>query len=927
MTPQVFAAKWKGSTQTERAAAQEHFLDICSMLDVTSPNAADPTGEWYAFEKGAKKQSGQDGFADVWKRKYFAWEYKRKKKDLKEAYKQLSDYREALENPPLLVVCDLNRFEVHTNFTGTIKKVYEFDLDDFAADATEPLRVLRGVLTDPDSLKPDATREQLTELAAQDFAKLAFRLDKRGHEPHEIAHFLNRLTFCLFAEDAGLLPANLLEGLAENTRLDPPAFAAGLQDLFSKMSHGGGLFGAEKIDWFNGGLFDSDEVLLLETLEIDLLRYVGQLDWSQIEPAIFGTLFERGLDPNKRAQLGAHYTHPDEIARVVEPVLMMPLRREFDAMKQQVELLLSKGTPIRMGKGRRAASAPVKLFENFLERLRSVRVLDPACGSGNFLYIALRSVKDLEREALAWGALVLNLSAFPQVGPSIVAGLEVNEYAAELARVTIWIGHIQWMIQNGYSYERDPILKPLDNIKTTDALLTVNESGAVDETAWPDAEFIIGNPPFLGSRLLRRRLGHEYVERLFRQFGGRVPGAADLVVYWHEKARAMVEEGRARRVGLLATQGIRGGKSRTVLERMKETGDIFAAWSDEPWVLDGAAVRVSIICFDDGSEPERFLDGEPVLAINSDLTSGLDLTEAVPLKESTGIAHYGDVKGGPFEITDAQAKKLLAQPNPDGRKNDDVVRPWINALDLTRRPRNMWIIDFGYDMSMEEAAKYEGPFEYVKKVVKPVRDEVRRKKYREIWWIHSEPVKAMRAAIATLPRYIVTPQTSKHRIFGWVDGNTIADHAVVVIATSDDYLFGVLHSRFHQLWALRKGTQLEDRPRYTPTTTVETYPFPEAAESQARSIAELAAELDKRRRDWLNPPQIGGAELEVRTLTNLYNDPPTWLQMLHEKLDAAVADAYGWPPTLSDDEALAQLLDLNKARAAKPRSGPVQGTL
>lgn len=935
LSPSEFVAKWKGVTRSERAASQSHFIDICRMLDVAAPLDADPHGDWYAFEKGAEQifiddpdAEPGDGFADVWKREHFAWEYKGKRKNLEAAYKQLLRYRESLENPPLLVVCDLDRFEVHTNFTGTIKQKREFDLDALKAEPAKWMGVLRAVLTDPEQLRPEVSPEKLTEHAAGEFVKLADQLRGRDHDPHAVAHFLSKLLFCLFAEDAGLLPRGLIEKLAENHRLKPERFNSALQDLFAAMTKSGGTFGAEVIEWFNGGLFDSDEVLPLETDEIDLLRWVGVLDWSQIEPAIFGTLFERLLDPDKRGQLGAHYTDKESIDRVVQPVLIDPLRREFEAMKGRVLKLLEKKKPeggaarpktVRPGGRVRAPSvAGAKDFHDFLERLRSIRVLDPACGSGNFLYVALRELKNLEREAIEWGSLHLGLTEVPRVDPSVLLGIEINDYAAELARVTIWIGEIQWMLQNGFSYLKDPILQPLDNILNQDALLSYDEDGKAHEAEWPEAEFIIGNPPFLGSRLLRRHLGSEYVEDLFKVFRDRVPGAADLVVYWHEKARALVEEGRAQRVGLLATQGIRGGASRRVLDRIKKSGDIFMAWSDERWVVEGAAVQVSIIGFDDGSETSRILDGAEVTEINPDLTTGVDLTAAVPLVESMGIAFYGDVKAGPFDISDELATLMLKEPNPDGRSNKDVIKPWINATDIVGRPRNKWVIDFGVDMSLDEAAKYEAPFEHVKEHVKPVRDQVRRARYRDYWWLHAEPVVGMREAIAPLPRFIVTPQTSKHRLFAWVTGETIPDHAVVVIARADDYMFGVLHSRFHELWARRKGTQLreaESGARYTPTTTVETFPFPLPTSEGEGEIGSLAAELAQRRADWINPPDISSASLETRTLTNLYNEPPTWLLQLHEKLNAAVAAAYGWLADLTDDEILERLLALNLERA------------
>ena len=336
-------------------------------------------------------------------------------------------YREALENPPFLVVCDLDRFEIHTNFTNTIKAVHRFDLNDIERDPVDPLRLLRAVMTSPDELRPEITPDQLTQLAAQDFAKLASRLRDRDHEPHAVAHFLNRLLFCLFAEDAGLLPSGLVERIAEATRLDPPAFSSSLRDLFAKMSEKGGFFGVEQIQWFDGGLFDTDEVLPITTEEIDMVRWVGQMDWSQIEPAIFGTLFERGLDPSKRSQLGAHYTDRGSIERVVEPVVIAPLKREFEAMKERVTALLEKGSSPTTTKARiKTQSKPAKEFQSFLERLRAVQVLDPACGSGNFLYVALRSLKDLEREIILWGSQTFGVTEFPRVGPQNVLGIELR---------------------------------------------------------------------------------------------------------------------------------------------------------------------------------------------------------------------------------------------------------------------------------------------------------------------------------------------------------------------------------------------------------------------------------------------------------------------------------------------------------------------
>ncbi len=819
LTPAEFATKWLGNTQTERATAQEHFVDLCRMLGFPTPNEQDPSGTDYAFEKGVAKTAGGDGFADVWRRGYFAWEYKRKKKDLDAAYAQLLQYREALENPPILVVCDLDRFIVRTNFTNTPTTVYEFSLDDLLTDPKGPLRILRAVMERPEELKPGKTREELTGEAAEQFASLAERLRERGHEPQAVAHFLNKLLFCMFAEDSGLLPGGLLQRLAAGAKDSPGSFTDALGDLFSKMSQSGGMFGADRIQWFNGGLFDDGEVLPLTGEEIATVDRVSRLDWSQVEPAIFGTLFERGLDPSKRSQLGAHYTDRAAIMRLIEPVLMEPLRRDFETTREKVEGLLAAGKPTtaRAAVSKRT-QAVYKEFQAFLDRLRAVRVLDPACGSGNFLYLALQALKDLEREAILWASLTMGVPMqLPEVGPQAVHGIELNSYAAELARVVIWIGEIQWMLGNGFAYVRDPILRPLDNIETRDAVLDVADADNPREPVWPEADVIVGNPPFLGGKMMRANLGDEYVDALFRVWQGRVPREADLVCYWHEKARAMVEEGNVQRVGLLATQGIRGGASRKVLERVKDTGDIFFAWSDEEWVVEGAAVHVSFIGFDDGAQKTRTLNGQLVTTINANLSTGLDITRAHRLAENLGVAFMGDTKGGPFEVSAQVAHKLLASPNPDGRSNTRVVRPWANTLDVTRRPRDMWIIDFGAGMTINEAALYEAPFEYVKSHVKPKRDASRSKIQQ--WWRHERPREDMRTALRGLARFVVTPTTSKHRLFVWMDAITLPDHQLIVFAHDDDYFFGALHSAVHELWARGQGTQLrevESGFRYTP---------------------------------------------------------------------------------------------------------------
>ena len=956
-----FAAKWRDNARRERASSQEHFIDLCRMLGVQTPNEADPSGEWYTFEAGAERLStGNRGWADVWKRRHFGWEYKGDHADLAAAYRQLLDYREDLANPPALVVSDMDRIEVHTNFTDTRPTVHSLTLEDLAAggDKTaEALRILRAVMSEPQALRPRQTPDEVTEAAASRFAEIARSMQQRGHEPEPVAHFLNRVLFCLFAEDVGLLPKQLVTNMITARSDDPQAFAEGLIEVFRRMSdrEASRFFGNDRIEWFNGGLFDDDSVLEFTRAELRTVAQASALDWSQVEPAILGTLFERGLDPDKRGQLGAHYTDREKILMVVEPVVMTPLRREFEAMQDRVDGLMKgrePSPPTRQGQRRRQLPKWEQNAEaewsGFLERLRTVRVLDPACGSGNFLYVTLRLLKDLEQEAIRWGAERLRVTGeFPRVDPHNVLGIEINPYAKELAGVAIWIGHIQWMLDHGYGFPRDPVLQPLDNIELRDAILARDEDGAPVPATWPKAEFIVGNPPFLGWNLMRPSLGDDYVDVLSLVWHDAVPGGADLVCYWHELARRQIASGECRRAGLLATNSIRGGANRVVVDRVKESGDIFMAWSDEPWVVEGAAVRVSIIAQDDGTDLGRVLNGLPVANVNTDLTGDLDLTAADPLHEMQRLAFTGVVKGGSFDIPGEFAREMLVEPtNVNGRTNEDVVFPWYNGSDLTGRPRDMFLIDF-HGHSEQEAAEYQHPFKHILKEVRPIRSKNRRKWRRERWWLHNEPVPGMRTALAALSRFVATPTLSKHRVFVWMSPPLIPDHQLVVTARDDDYAFGVLHSRAHELWSLRTGTSLEDRPRYTPTTTFETFPFPwplnapdEALKPEQRkhrdAIGEAARELDVKRRLWLNPPEWVREEPDVipslpprllpvdehaekqlrkRTLTNLYNQRPTWLANLHATLDVAVFAAYGWPPDSGDDEMLERLLALNLERA------------
>lgn len=969
MTPQQFIAKWQKADLSERSAAQQHFLDLCELLEQPKPAEADPEGTHYTFERGAHKMDGGEGWADVWLRGHFGWEYKGKRKDLAAAYRQLLQYREALENPPLLVVCDLDRFEVHTNFTGTAKKVYAFSL----ADLGDPpnLDVLRRLFTDPESLKPGLTAERITRQAAERIGQVADSMRLRGIPAPRAAHLLMKLMFCMFAEDIGLLPANMFSRMLANCKTDPDRLTRQLAALFEAMAHGGD-FGADPVLHFNGGLFADAEVEMLTVSEIQHLSDANIHNWADVEPSIFGTLFERLLDPAKRSQIGAHYTSRADIETIVKPVIMQPLRREWAEVQSRCDALWPRiqeesrrqaGKKIVLGRTTKASkprAAFDKLISDFVQRLSHVRILDPACGSGNFLYVAINLLLDLEKEVIAYGA-AHGLTQLPQVRPTQLAGIEINRYAQELAQVVIWIGYIQWMHHNGFNPPRNPVLDPIESVRCMDAILDLSDPEHPTEPEWPEADFIVGNPPFLGGNLLRQHLGERYVDALATVWGGRVPRGADLCCYWFAKGREAVARGCGSRVGLLATQGIRGGENRDVLKRICQTGAIFFAQSDRDWVLDGANVHVSMVGFDDGGEKSRELDGMRVAEIHANLTAHCDVTRAQKLPENMGVCLRPPEKGGKFELDEAIAAQMLQSPNPNGRPNSDVVFPWMNAAAFVGAREHFWIVDFHADFDEERASQYESPFEWVRTNVREFRQRNRYENLRRAWWVLRRPGAELRAAQLKQQRLLWTPMVSKHRIFAWAPAIIQPDKTIYAFASADDFFLGLVHGRPHECWARSQASQLREREsglRYTPTTCFETFPFPEPSGGLRDAIAAAARELDELRNRWLNPPEWtreeilefpGSAEgpwrryvtnpdsrgigtvryprvvpkdtecashLAKRTLTKLYNERPTWLDLAHKKLDAAVFAAYGWPPDLSDEQILERLLALNLERAA-----------
>ncbi|WP_016970554.1 class I SAM-dependent DNA methyltransferase [Pseudomonas tolaasii] len=954
MTPDEFIQKWAKVLEPtapegaqERALYQQHFLDLCSLAGQRSPLVADPKGESFRFEKPVAKMSEGKGYADVWKRGHFGIEYKGPHGNLSRAYVQLKNYADSLENPPLLVVSDMRRIVIHTNFTSTVHKTYEIEYTE--VDKPENLATLRALFHEPEKLRPGVTRADVTREAAAKFAELTSQLAERKHDAQDVAHFLNRLIFCMFAEDCGLLPDRCFYKAIEACVDDPHSFTEVISSLFRAMSKGGRV-GYTKIDWFNGGLFDSDIVIPLTRDEIISLLHAARLDWSEIEPAIFGTLFERGLDPSKRSQLGAHYTDPETILRIIRPVISEPLEQEWEVDRAAIQELLDRASTAsnKGGAATKFQTAAENIYKLYLERLDTFRVLDPACGSGNFLYLALKTLKDFEKKVRADAALLgFHPEALFHTGPHNLLGIEINPYASELARVSIWIGELQWMIANGYGYGKNPILKTLHNIENRDALLNADHSVA----SWPKTTVIIGNPPFVGGVKKRRELGNDYFTYLSNAYSSSVPNKCDLVCYWFEKARQALLNDDAVRVGLVATNTIRQQGNRRVIERIVSSASIYEAWTHQPWVNEGASLQVALVCFAlPGGHSAIRLNDESVAEIHADLRGstvlgGNDLSTASRLLQNSGQSFFGLSLAGKFTINEKLANEWLTLPNPNGKPNSDVLKPLYIGSDITGRWNGRWVIDFGTSMTESQASMYEKPFEHVKLHVKDVRSANRRPARANMWWKHGEARPGMRAMLNGHSRFIVTSEKSKHRFFEWLPASVAPEHRLIVFPRSDDTFFGILSSSIHVTWALEVGSALEDRPAYATRTCFETFPFPDemtpdipastyADNPKAQRIASAAAKLVEARENYLNPPmwidrvpaKVPGypdrivakpefaAQLKERTLTNLYNTNPHWLELLQRDLDNAVFEAYGWPLGLSKNDIVDRLFALNQVR-------------
>ncbi|MCG3195523.1 MAG: hypothetical protein DIJKHBIC_04806 [Thermoanaerobaculia bacterium] len=1082
----AFIARWNASGAAERANKDLFLSELCDVLGVERPHpvSGNPGEDRYVFEKdalishaGGKVSTGK---IDLYKEGCFLLEAKQGSERshsklgtarrgtpgwniaMRDAFGQALLYAKTFDAPPpFLVVCDIGHcFDLYADFGGTWNYRNFPDAQRhrlFLADLARHAGLLRTVFTDPHSLDPARNAAAVTREIAAHLAELARSLETGGHGGERIASFLMRCLFTMFAEDVGLLPPGIFtRALEEDWIPNPSRFPEEIEALWRLMDTGGTLFRLGRIRRFNGGLFSNPEALPLSRQDLERLLEAARASWVEVEPAIFGTLLERALDPRERHALGAHFTPRPYVERLVRQVLEEPLRAEWDVVRAEVRQLIESGT-------KSGAERALESVHAFHKRLAETRVLDPACGTGNFLYVTLDLMKRLESEVLG---LLADLGETRQLleleGLTVTLaqfqGIEIKPWAKEIADLVLWIGYLQWQLRTGGGGGAigEPVLREYGNIECRDAVLAsrgvekvldeadqevtrwdgetmkvspVTGEPVPDESArvsvvryleprkayWPVADFVVGNPPYIGNWMMRRTLGDGYVEAL-RKAHRDVPETADLVMYWWNHAATLARRGEIRRFGFITTNTISQAFQRKVLERhltAKDPLSIVFAVPDHPWVdsADGAAVRVAMTVAEAGertgtlgtvvasslaaSDPSRtgaagaatlnpagsglplspgagesraergesgFADGAADVTlvlrqgrIHPDLRIGANVAGAVALRANEGLACPGvKLHGSGFIVTREEAERLGL-----GRVAglDRHIRPYRNGKDMTDRPRGVLVIDlFGLDIRDIER-RFPEVFQWVLERVKPERDANNRSTYRENWWVFGEPRANFRPALAGLPRYIATVETAKHRTFLFLGEAILPDNKLVNVAISDAYVLGVMSSRIHVVWALAAGGRLGygNDPVYIKTRCFDTFPFPalsaappgeHAAKADQRAstlsvrerIRQLGEDLDthRKRQQALHPSLTltgmcnvlarlrNGEELSDKERVINEMGLVSRLKKIHDDLDEAVFEAYGWPPSITDEEILGRLVELNAERAAEERSGVIR---
>jgi hypothetical protein len=1030
----TFIEKWKKSGASERANKDSFIHDFCDVLGVPHPDpkTGDPDRDRYVFEREAVLVHGGErhtlGFIDLYKHGCLILEAKQgsdveskkigtARRDtpswamaMQEAFGQAFRYTEALEPPPpFLIVTDIGYcFDIYAAFDGSrnYRKFPDALTSRIALDnlnKPEVIETLRAIFLDPQSLDPSKRATKVTREIAGHVAALARSLEAAGHDPETVAKFLMRCLFTMFAEDVDLLPKGLFADALENRWLEhPEVFPSELEDLWRRMNEGGYLFGAGRIWQFNGGLFADPTALPLEKDQLWILAFAAKQDWSDVEPAIFGTLLERALDPKERNRLGAHYTPRAYVERLVRPTIEEPLRAEWDNVRAQVLALVSAEDP---DKNIKAVAEARRIVYAFYDRLTRIRVLDPACGSGNFLYVALDLFKRIENEVID---LLDNLGddrvrvafartfAGTMVTPAQFLGIEIKPWAKEITELILWIGWLQWQIRTrGWKSDpQEPILRDYHNIQCRDAVLaydakeprldddgqpvtrwdgeTMKTNPATgepvpDETArvpvykyvnprkaeWPEAEYVVGNPPFVGNKKMRRALGSDYVDGL-RAAHDDVPNSADFVMLWWNHAAALLKQGAIRRFGLITTNSVTQKFNRRVIAHALETDPVVSlafAIPDHPWIdsADGAAVRIAMTVATRGivdgvlaecvaEEPVDESDGGMLIElvfetgrIHADLRVGPNVAGAVPLTANKGLCGQGIKLVGDF--------RTPCGPSPvSPTTGHGVVRPMITASNIIDRTEADCVIDF---FALEErTAKELYPVAYQQLLVnvKPDRNVNARDSIRELWWRFGWERPVLRAATAKLHRYFLTLETAKFRFFVAAPTEALWDGSLFAVALEDWFHFGLLSSRVHTVWSLTAAGTLEDRSRYNNTLCFDPFPFPSADEPLKQRIRHLGEQLDahRKRQQALRPDltitgmynvleKLRSAEALTSKEKKIHEDGlVSVLMQIHDELDAAVLDAYGWPHDLTDDQILERLVELNAERAEEEKRGLIR---
>lgn len=1055
-----FIGVWKEAT-SEGSTAQTFFRELCRLLGVDEPPQGAPV-EAYRFEKRVPIPHGTGlrvHRADVYRQDMFVWENKSFERTrsgtrptrwvewMRLAYEQakrygkfLADESPALRRPPLIVVCDIGRdIWIWNNFTspeyGTFEDRQEFLVEDLVRPKV--FESLRWALSDPQRLNPYRQSGQVTIAIAKSLGRLVGRLEARIGQNQDalinesIARFIMACIFTLFAEDMRLLPdRSFRENLHGRWQDYPQRFVSEVRSRWKLMDSGGEDPDAGRVLRFNGGLFHKAPVLALTREEIHELAEAARYDWSEVEPSIFGTLLEQSLRSHERARLGAYFTPREYIERIVQPTIMEPLRSEWQIVQAEAIALAREANLARERDDSREARNLLRRARNrcsaFLGQLRTIHVLDPACGTGNFLYVAMDLLKRLEKEVLValrdLGEKTGQLTAV-LVQPDQFFGIEKKAWSKEIAELVLWIGYLQWWKhERGHAHPPEPVLRPYGNIEVGDALLGYDdESDSLDakgrkilvtrqgksgktakavlrkytgvrQSTWPDVDFIVSNPPFIGNKRMRELLGDGYAEALRKvyqrtptdAFG--VPNDVDYVAYWWHKAamRLRSPSSRLRRFGFITTNSIRQRQSGAVLRQHLRSDVVLQfACPDHPWIdpseeLGSAAVRISMTVARRASEPgateSRFLEDvdskrarrtgssrEDRLGktsdfdssvrlhetrgqrINADLTIGADLTVAIPLLGNSDLCFQGmNLVGDGFRLPPEEATKLIGKR----RKFPRVLRRYIKGHDLKEAPVERFVIDF-FGLDEAEAQKASPVlFNHLAQSVRPLREANGRENYRRLWWLFGEARPGLRKAISGLSRYIATPETSRHRFFVMLEADVIPDHQIYVIATEDYYILGILSSTAHTLWALRAGGSngVGNDSRWNSTVTFLPFPFPDPSQAQRLKIAKLAERLDVTRRQVLEA-------YEDASLTSIYNlvelmrsqhigassSPVSpddvrraklWrcdtLLALHQELDRAVFDAYGFESGIDDEEILVQLLLRNQNLAANESADKIQ---